>query len=165
MVLAGTWIILGLSVSSACLASAAPQLLDFQEDTSLYDDNLSFIQGDGQKFASSATTIMDNGHTLIHGTGDSNKISYNGHTILVEHGVIRLLEGDKPYTFRPQADSVETRKSVSINGHPATVQFSRGNIFVHLPDGTVVAKSGNNYFVGDRYAVENRDTMLHKGHL
>ncbi|XP_034654346.1 uncharacterized protein LOC117892308 [Drosophila subobscura] len=156
MVLPRTWIVFGLSVSIACLASAAPQLLGFAED-GIYDDNL--------RFASSATTIMDNGHTLIHGTGDSNKISYNGHTILVEHGIIRLLEGDKPYTFRPQAANVEKSKSISINGHPATVQFSRGNIFVHLPDGTVVAKSGNSYFVGDRYAVENRDTMLHKGHL
>ncbi|XP_022227164.2 uncharacterized protein LOC111077271 [Drosophila obscura] len=166
MVLGRTWIILGLIGSIACLASGVPQFLDAEDDAFLYDDSLSDVgSSNGQKFASSATTITENGHTLIYGTGDSNKLTYNGHRILVDDGSLTLLEGDKPYAFFPLGASVEKRKSIKISGHPATVQFSRGNVFLYLSDGSVVAKIGSAYFVGDRYAVEHRDAMIHRGNL
>ncbi|EDW36194.1 GL17668 [Drosophila persimilis] len=165
MGLGRTWIILGLIGSIACLSNAEPRLLGSEEDASLDDDNLSFLNSKSQKFASSATTIIENDHTLIYGSGDNNKITYNGHRFVVDHGIIKLFEGSKTYTFRPLGANVEKRQSIDFNGRPATVQLSNGNVFVYLPDGTVMGRIGNSYFVGDRYAVENRDRMIRNSNL
>ncbi|EDW36193.1 GL17667 [Drosophila persimilis] len=117
------------------------------------NDNNIFING-GQ-----SNIITSNGKTLQYGTGNINYSGYNGHSINVVNGVITLREGGKQYTFEAQPPNVEKREAIVINGQPATVQYSHGDVIVELADQTVIAIVGNTSFIGDRTSFENRDKL------
>ncbi|XP_034654343.1 uncharacterized protein LOC117892306 [Drosophila subobscura] len=129
---------------------------DSDEDVSLDDGtsgNNVIING-GQ-----SSIITSNGRTHQYATGNINYSTHNGHSVTVVNGVITLTEGGKQYRFEAQPAGVEKRETIDINGKPATVQYSNGDVIVELADQTVIAKVGDSSFIGDRQSFENRDKL------
>jgi len=54
---------------------------------------------------------------------------------------------------------VNQKETVDINGQPAQVEYSNGDIVIELADHTVIAKTGGRTFMGDRYSFDNRDKL------
>ncbi|XP_016957097.1 uncharacterized protein LOC108029380 [Drosophila biarmipes] len=109
---------------------------------------------------SGSSIIQSNGHSFIY--GDESQGSYinsNGRTVRIINGAIELNENGKVYTFQPKAAGVNQRETVDINGQPAQVEYSNGDIVIELADHTVVAKVAGRTFLGDRYSFDNRDKL------
>ncbi|XP_017072654.1 uncharacterized protein LOC108108915 [Drosophila eugracilis] len=107
-----------------------------------------------------SSIIQSDGHSFIY--GDESQGSYinsNGRTVRIINGAIELNENGKVYTFQPKAPGVNQKETVDINGQPAKVEYSNGDIIIELADHTVVAKIGGRTFLGDRYSFDNRDKL------
>ncbi|KAH8280305.1 hypothetical protein KR018_002308 [Drosophila ironensis] len=104
--------------------------------------------------------IQSNGHNFIYGNADQGSyINSNGRSVRVANGAIELTERGKVFTFQPKAPGVNSKETVDVNGQPAQVEYSNGDIIVELADHTVIAKVGNRTFLGDRYSFDNRDKL------
>ncbi|KAH8402330.1 hypothetical protein KR009_011414 [Drosophila setifemur] len=105
--------------------------------------------------------VQSNGHSYIYGdsTQGSSIISQNGRSVRIINGAIELTENGQVYNFQPKAPGVNTKETVTINGQPAQVEYSNGDIIVELADHTVIAKTGNRSFLGDRYSFDHREEL------
>ncbi|XP_041448066.1 uncharacterized protein LOC111077270 [Drosophila obscura] len=136
------------------IADASDSEEDASQDIGLIGGSNNIVINGGQ-----SSIITSNGKTLQYGAGNINYSGYNGHSITVVNGVITLTEGGKQYRFEAKPANVEKRETIDINGKPATVQYSNGDVIVELADQTVIAKIGDSSFIGDRNSFENRDKL------
>ncbi|XP_068145903.1 uncharacterized protein Bbd [Drosophila tropicalis] len=142
------------------------QLVTDGDDSDESDD-------DDSHFSSNFNNVVINGAngggTNFYQTGgksylfvtaqENSYINSNGHSLKVINGGLLLEEGGKQYTFLPRAADVNQKETVDINGKPATVEYSRGNVIIELSDKTLIAKLGNRIFVGDRDGFNNREKL------
>ncbi|EDW91393.2 uncharacterized protein LOC6530798 [Drosophila yakuba] len=94
--------------------------------------------------------------------GNANEDSYitgDGRSLRVINGAIELNDHGQVYVFPPKAPGVYEKETVPVNGQPALVEYSNGDIVVELADHTVFAKVGDRTFLGDRASFNNRDKL------
>ncbi|KAI8038525.1 uncharacterized protein LOC128254868 [Drosophila gunungcola] len=128
-----------------------------EESSQDYGQSNSNVIINGQ---SGSTLIQSDGHSYIY--GDASQGSYinsNGRSLRIINGAIELNEHGQVYTFQPKAVGVNEKETVDINGQPAQVEYSNGDIVIELADHTVIAKIGGRTFLGDRYSFDNRDKL------
>ncbi|EDW48706.1 uncharacterized protein LOC6610077 [Drosophila sechellia] len=109
---------------------------------------------------SGSSVIQGDGHSFI--VGDASHGSYmnsNGRSIRIINGAIELNDHGQVYTFQPKAKGVNEKETVTVNGQPAQVEYSNGDIVIELADHTVIAKTGGRTFLGDRESFDNRDKL------
>ncbi|XP_017051031.1 uncharacterized protein LOC108094770 [Drosophila ficusphila] len=105
--------------------------------------------------------IQSNGHSFIYGPSSEGGVIVNsGYTVRIINGALELTENGKVYTFQPKPAGVNEQETVDINGQPAVVEYSNGNVIIELADKTVIAKVGDQTFLGDRYSFDNRDKLV-----
>ncbi|EDV55313.1 uncharacterized protein LOC6547529 [Drosophila erecta] len=109
---------------------------------------------------SGSSVFQNNGHSSAFGDwSQGSYVSSNGRTIRVINGAMELNDHGQVYTFKPKAAGVNEKETVTINGQPAQVEYTNGDIVVELADHTVIAKIGERTFVGDRESFDNRDKL------
>ncbi|EDW72594.2 uncharacterized protein Dwil_GK19306 [Drosophila willistoni] len=145
------------------------QLVTDSDDSDEDDDDDSHSSHSSSEFNNVVINGGDGGGTSFYQTGgksymfvtaqENSYINSNGHSLKVINGGLQLEEGGKQYTFLPRAADVNQKETVDINGKPATVEYSGGNVIIELADKTLIAKLGNRIFVGDRDGFNNRDKL------
>ncbi|XP_044316947.1 uncharacterized protein LOC108051740 [Drosophila rhopaloa] len=132
-------------------------------DSSEEDDSRDYGQGNSNVIIngqSGSSLIQSNGHSFIYGDqSHGSYINSNGRSVRIINGAIELNENGQVYTFQPKAAGVNEKETVDINGQPAQVEYSNGDIVIELADHTVIAKTGGRTFLGDRYSFDNRDKL------
>ncbi|EDV35833.1 uncharacterized protein Dana_GF12271, isoform A [Drosophila ananassae] len=120
-----------------------------------YSNNNVIINGQ-----SGTSIVQSSGHNYIYGDGSQGSyITQNGRSIRIVDGGIELNENGQIFNFKPKGPGVNTKETVDINGQPAQVEYSNGDIVVELADHTVIAKIGGRTFMGDRYSFDNREKL------
>ncbi|KAH8291536.1 hypothetical protein KR054_012576 [Drosophila jambulina] len=132
--------------------------------TSDEDDSLDFDSSSGGSYNSHNNVIINGKNSFYQGNGGGSFINSNGRTVRIINGVLELTENGQVYTFQPKEKSVNQKETVTINGQPAQVEYSNGDVIVELTDHTVVAKVGDNSFVGDRNSFDNREKLVAEAH-
>ncbi|XP_017003197.3 uncharacterized protein Bbd [Drosophila takahashii] len=133
-------------------------------DSSEEDDSQDYGHGGNNNVIingqSGSSIIQSDGHSFVYGDESGGSyINNNGRTVRIINGAIELNEHGQVYTFQPKAAGVSQKETVTINGQPAQVEYSNGDIVIELADHTVVAKVGGRTFLGDRYSFDNRDKL------
>lgn len=105
------------------------------------------------------TIIQGSEGNYIYGNGEGSYISANGRSMRIVNGALELNDNGQIFTFKPKGPGVNTKEIVDVNGQPAQVEYSNGDIVVELADHTVVAKVNGRSFMGDRYTFENREKL------
>ncbi|KAH8301704.1 hypothetical protein KR059_009546 [Drosophila kikkawai] len=128
--------------------------LDLDDGSHNYNSNNIIINGER------STILQNDGNSILYGSAnEGSQMSLNGRTVRVINGGLELNENGQVYTFRPKARSENQKETVNINGKPAQVDYSNGDIVIELADHTVVAKVGDRTFLGDRNSFDNRDKI------
>ncbi|KAH8365302.1 hypothetical protein KR084_008607 [Drosophila pseudotakahashii] len=150
----GRTVLIG-SDGSRIIANADSSEEDISQDYGNGGNNNVIINGQ-----SGSSIIQSDGHSFIYGDkSHGSYINNNGRTVRIINGAIELNEHGQVYTFQPKAAGVSQKETVNINGQPAQVEYSNGDIVIELADHTVVAKVGGRTFLGDRYSFDNRDKL------
>ncbi|KAH8258102.1 hypothetical protein KR038_005714 [Drosophila bunnanda] len=144
------------------IGSNGNQIVTDDEDDSDDDDSSSGGNHNSNNIIinGQSTMIQNDGKSFIYGNGrEGSYINSNGRSVRIINGAIELNENGQVYTFRSKARSANLKETVTINGQPAQVEYSNGDVIVELADHTVVAKVGDRTFLGDRNSFDNRDKL------
>ncbi|ALC42249.1 CG18067 [Drosophila busckii] len=119
-------------------------------------NNNIIINGRSYAAGSSFISTTGNGHgtVLVNQGGEGSYMNYNNHQVRIVNGGLELTTGGKVFNFAAKQGS--SQEQVDINGQQATVTYENGNISVELPDGTVLAKTEQGLFGGNRESYANR---------
>ncbi|KAH8373771.1 hypothetical protein KR200_007211 [Drosophila serrata] len=144
------------------IGSDGNQIVTSDEDDSLDVDSSSGGNHNSNNIIinGQSTMIQNDGKSFIYGNGrDGSYINSNGRTVRIIDGGIELNEHGQVYNFRPKARTGNQKETIIVNGQPAQVEYSNGDIIVELADHTVIAKVGDRTFLGDRHSFDNRDKL------
>ncbi|KAH8254616.1 hypothetical protein KR032_011230 [Drosophila birchii] len=144
------------------IGSDGSQIVTSGEDDSADDDSSSGGNHSNNNIIINGqnTVVQNDGHSFIYSNSrEGNYITSNGRSMRIINGALELTENGQVYTFQPKARTVNEKETVIVNGQPAQVEYTNGDVIVELADHTVLAKVGDRTFLGDRNSFDNRDKL------